>query len=867
MIHLANPAPVPSLVFAPAPMIAPQVYARRDGATLAELVASVPAIRDNPALARHIVVEINGEAVPADLWPRLRPKGGTPQKPVMITLRLVQLGGRGGKQFLAIFASIALLLTGAWIAGGGLSGLLGSAFAAGTFGAQASAAAVTLVGSLAIRALTPPPSRSTLDGATPDRAEAFAQGNIIEPGGAIPRIVGERRVYPPFATNGAIIDYVGEDNYAEAVYVLAGPHRLTDIRVDDAPVTSLADVEVETREGFASDTPLTLVTRYGATDNAGVALSDHKLKDAPNQELQDQATPANSCPQWHIVTSRKGPDEIWLHITWGAGLGDTDNATVTYCQPLRLRMRPVGGSTWVELPTILFAQRRAGPVRRHIKLIFGNPPGSLPTPPTDNGAVRAYLGLPGQAVTPTGAGAYTVDPTFTATPRVALEPAGATIWLAASAFAAGQRWEIASKLGLMVVLSNLNTSYQLSGTVRDLFGYYDNGIGQFVVIRNRVNNLDRAEITRVQSIWNDSPLAGTGLAAIALRVKNRGVSRLGVTAGAYVPDWNGTAWAGNHVTTNPAPHLRAALTGAENAEPVPADLIDNASLVAWRSHCATEGYAVNAIMDGRSLDDAVRIITGCGYARLRRSETYGVVMDRDRAAEPIVQLFGPRNAAAITMEKAFPQRPHGLRVRYRDAGDLDRETEILVIDPDYSGTASRFEQVGYEGFISEAESEARALFDLKQARLRSATWSWQSDVESLACEPGSLVGLSHDMIEQASAVAHIKSVTRNGSNQITSIVLDDRVPVDDGTAPYTVAVIRLPDLSSVTARIAADATSPDDTLVMHTPFVNAAVAAGCLVAVGPVSTVLRRLIITNITPGADLTARIEAVDEAPELWA
>ena len=219
---------------------------------------------------------------------------------------------------------------------------------------------------------------------------------------------------------------------------------------------------------------------------------------------------------------------------------------------------------------------------------------------------------------------------------------------------------------------------------------------------------------RSVSIWNARPLPTDDFAVVAIRARNRQMEGVSVLAGGYVPDWDGTAWTGRNVTSNPAPHLRHILTGAENLDPVPQAVLDEAELVTWRSDCTSKGYQCNALIEDGSVDDAARIVASCGYARPYMSEVWGVIRDRDRSADAPVQVFTPRNSSNFQWTKAFSRPPEGFRVNFRDSTRDYESRQITVFRPGVSSDTGRLEQVTYEGLVTQAEVTAKALYDQAQ---------------------------------------------------------------------------------------------------------------------------------------------------------
>ncbi|MFK8250661.1 hypothetical protein [Ancylobacter terrae] len=129
------------------------------GATIAELIAATPDLPDD--FGRRGVVMINGEEMERRHWHRIRPRSGTNDRPIMVTLHYPPRGGGGqssGKQAASIIGALALTIATAGIASGALGTAIGGAalglIGPGTAGATILAAGVPLDGSIAAGMLT-----------------------------------------------------------------------------------------------------------------------------------------------------------------------------------------------------------------------------------------------------------------------------------------------------------------------------------------------------------------------------------------------------------------------------------------------------------------------------------------------------------------------------------------------------------------------------------------------------------------------------------------------------------------------------------------------------------------------------------------
>lgn len=900
------------------------------GLSIAEIVARIPNL---PAdFDRHGVVCLNGEPVDRRYWRSIRPRVNGPI-PVAVTLHVpagrgggARGGGGGGKNILAIVAAIALIALTSWIGGGGLAaaGILGEAFAAGATGARLLAAGVGLIGSLAIQALSPPPAAQA-QGA-PATAEqpgsASASGNQIGRGNTLPAVVGTHRIYPSHITP-PWVEIDGEDEIVRAAFGLAGPHLLEDIEVAGVPIDGAEDIEVETREGWEDDAALTLVTRQAYTMAPGPELSGYDFAtptgEATNtRRLVDQETPSNSAPKWQRVVTREAPDQVQMHIGFPQGLRvsmtDPDESMpVRYGYlPVRFRIRLKGTSTWSNLPEVHFrglgdSKTGGGDTlfRQSVDLIwqeghvdaFGDQAKSV------KNAVFAYRTVPGQSSTPSDPGwtahshfdpgTGTVNRVGGSTPaapgttrlrNISLHDDRVKIYLDPATFPKGV-YEIEIKRGALVRPGSdawNPTAYTYSGSVWNLFGWRTSGSFSYA-LRESPNQYDTAILLRVVSIWDELPIAaGAGVALVAIEARNRAVDQVSVLASGYVQDWNGVdAWDEWTTTSNPAPHFRQVLAGPLNRRPLAAGQIDDESILAWRAECIGRGYEADAILDGRSVADALNLIAGCGYARPFKSELWGVAYERSRSTEDLVQVFSPRNMADFRWTRAFADLPDHFIATFRDREANYETREIIVYADGYNaGNAELPEAVDYLGPVTEDAVRRRGRYDHRQARLRSVIFTGRASAEHIVCRRGDHVGLQHDTLSRQSGSARIKEVLKSGSD-VTGLRLDGVIPageggdffdfsnlfsVDDIFADEPIGVaIRLKDGSTLVKRLASFDDAEQDEVDFQTGFADpgADLAEDCLVVSGPIGLEYRSAIVADIAPGEDLTATVAFVDAAP----
>ena len=866
----------------------PRVRRLPEGETLANMRACMPGLPED--FDARGVICIDGHAVPRALWGAVRPKAAVTE----ITFHHAPRGGGGGgkKNPLATIAAIALtVVTGNIASGRLLGGLTGASVAGGaTVASVALAGTVSLMGSLLLSSLIKPPTwGDSADPRRQDRGAASAGGNVLDPNAAIPRVIGTRKVYPPMAME-PLTYFDGPDEIVEAAYVLSGPHKLEDIRIGPAPVASMGDIEIETREGWMGEPLVSLLSRQARTEALNAELRGHIVGDDNRTIESTGGDILTALPQRQIIATREAPDEHQIQIVLPQGLQLTDKDSgdgIATRVPLRIRARRVGDAQWRNLPELHFAGRQIGQVRATIRLVWADDATVTPEVASGLGWVEARRVSPGQAIAPAGddwiADAYfgTSGPDWmdagnlgsTSVEHVQADRWTVSLFLDRAAWPPG-RYEFDIVRGAAFRASAYAAaSYQYNGSVWDFFGYRGTP-GQIAMSREQL--IDTVYLARSVSIWDAHPLPSRDLAVVAIRARNRAGDRLSVLASGWVRDWDGSAWADWVTTSNPAPHLVDIWTGMQNVDPVPDALIWQDRLLAWRAHCTAMGYTVDTIIEDRTVDDAARLVASCGYAQPYMSDQWAVVYDRDTSAEVPVQVFTPRNSRDFGWSKGFARMPDGLRINFGERVRDYEPRQISVFRPGLSDDNGRVEQVDYPGIVDVTAARRRGLYDQAQAMLRSTFYSLSSPAEYLMCRRGDLVGLQHDALYEWAGSARVADVVLDGNGDTVALRTD--TPLD---------VQRRPHLDEVPDRSAEDrldllglevgmairaggtvqtyrVTDGDGWISLDQPAPGD--VTGALVVTGASGTVYLRAIIGDIEPAEDLTATLTLVDEAPQIW-
>lgn len=361
-----------------------------DGKTIEELISMVRDIPDN--VWSNGRAAIGGTEVPRSWWSRVRIKSGT-----ALSLTIYPKGGGGDtKEIISIVALIAVIAAASFVSAGALAPFLGAGFAAGTFGAQAAALGLTVVGQLAISALAPPPIASN-DGTASFQAREIAgvTGNPLSRRDYVPRVLGKMRVSPPHVMF-PWTELIDGEVVANAMVGLAGSHSVDDIWINNAKIEDFTGIEHQIRNGFSTDTNIDLFDgKSGVEQGVGSALSNFLIAIEDVTQLLSQDDPESSYPKYQNFKTRGTADEFLIRLFWPAGM--TQGTSTRAMHPVAFQFRLVGSDTWINGPELFFCERDAqsAPTRSQISLIWRKQPATGVDPETfSNFAVMSYGDTP-----------------------------------------------------------------------------------------------------------------------------------------------------------------------------------------------------------------------------------------------------------------------------------------------------------------------------------------------------------------------------------------------------------------------------------------------------------------------------------------
>ncbi len=492
----------------------------------------------------HGCAAVGGVPIPRAWWGRVRVKADS-----QLFVAIEPKGGgdkAGGKDIITTVGTLALIAGAALISGGALAPLgatLGFSLLAGSFGAQALALGFTVLGSLALNALAPPPIAPNVgDGnAQAQKDIAGVTGNPLGRREYLPRVLGTMRASPPHLM-WPYTELVDGDLVANAVVGLAGRHSIEDIQLAGAPIDDFDGITWQTRTGDADDARITLFDEQSAIEQGvNETLSEFQLQTGSGNtdKLVDQDEPANSYPKWKTFKTRGAADRVDIRLMWPSSIQrQTDQRAM---QPVVFQFRQAGSSTWLSGPELWFSDPNAKNTqkRQHIRLIWQSVPLGLVNPNTDKFSLAAYGDTPEtfqwkpESYFAPSSGYYAE--------AVNITDDGYEIYLDPATYPQGQ-YEVRVKRGLQISYSSwtLATYVWSAGPAR----WYDSisSSAPWLATNNQDDQIGPVVVETFLTRSVDYPFTQPGLTLIAIRAIGVRVDQVSALFTAIVPGRDRYVW-------------------------------------------------------------------------------------------------------------------------------------------------------------------------------------------------------------------------------------------------------------------------------------------------------------------------------------
>lgn len=700
-------------------------------------------------------------------WPFVRPKAGTR---LLLNYRMAG-GGRGN-----LFASVALLALA--VAAPGIGGALaaGLGFSATGFAASAISAGLVIGGALLVGKLFPPERQ--MAEAVETAARFRDVSSDVNPAGRdamLPIVLG-RRISPPDITDARIRVVDGVET-VERLFALGGPHEITDIEVDGTPVTDFPAITTQVLDGSDAAGTYTFVDTISSATQIGETLSNFI---ADGVALEDQDDPENSEPRWvHFTTpGHESLDEVV--IRWRlTGFFKTDSGSQNVRVPIQRQVRPKGGgdADWISLPEQHIIGRDVSPLTYEDRYRWDAEFGEFDI----GGAVTCELW---QRVPPVTASAlsdgntgdqWQADSHFVGgsglqdTANIEFKRHGLRAVFTEAVLPRGAlEWRM--RRGVAVNDSTVTSAYVVGAVVDSLF-VARTVAGVWQMPLDQGSYTPQVNLLQAVAVADEHPCQLPGTALVALRARGQSVNNVTFIAHAADLDWNGSAWATAITqTSNPATRYYNFLRRHCQRFGISLDCIDSASIVAWRQECIARGYTCAAVYSGESLQEVLAGLAAAGLARPVYGAQYSVDWFRDRSSETPAQTFSPRNGASIRFDATLPDRQAGYRIKFADAADDYRETEIEVVLDNATDVAA-FVPLDLSAVSDETHARRLGMFQLLQEAHRRRRIIVETAVEGVVCKPGDLVSVISDLFDDRSHGVRIRQVI-DGS----TLALDQVIP-------------------------------------------------------------------------------------------
>ena len=441
------------------------------------------------------------------------------------------------------------------------------------------------------------------------------------------------------------------------------------------------------------------------------------------------------------------------------------------------------------------------------------------------------------------------------------------------AVAGSGSWVAAESIGVSDNLSIIPLRMNRRWTVAR--GQYDVRVRQIGIIGHGLSQTEmlmtEATWTVLRSIKHVDPISIPNVATVALRIRATGqlqgiVDTFNCVVESIMPDFESTlgTWV-ERPTRNPASCFRAVLQGYGNARPLPDNRLDIDGLEGFHDWCVANEFHFDQVLDFESsILDTLRTIARAGRAQptFKNGTQWSVFIDEPQSV-PLAH-FSPRNSREYSGRKVFVDVPHALRVAFPNEDNGWLPDEHLVFRDGYTrANASRYESMEYPGVTDADQIWKLGRYDLANMLLRPETHSFTTDFKYLTIRRGGLIRFTHDVPLIGLASARIKALVTSGANT-TGLILDELVTQEVATS-YSVRVT----LADATQQVHALTTVPGEsaTVTFATPVTTATgPQVGDHVAFGESAEESLELIVKDIDPREDETARITCVDKGAGVW-
>jgi len=367
-------------------------------------------------------------------------------------------------------------------------------------------------------------------------------------------------------------------------------------------------------------------------------------------------------------------------------------------------------------------------------------------------------------------------------------------------------------------------------------------------------------------VYDDFTYPGTALLALRALATDQlsgSLPKIDVLATrSTVPVWTGSAYEDKDAS-NPAWAAYNTLHNSVYGGGIAYSRIDYDAFAAWADWCDAKGYKVHFYADSvLNLRKALDVIALNGRAVVvQMGSRFTVLVDWPESLPVQRFLFTSGNIVkdAYTEEfLAMDDRADAVEVTYYDA-ELDYSRQIVEAQAagyDTSDREMRKSSVTLYGCTSRQQAANYGKFLLNCNRYLTLTATWDADVDALACLPGDVVEVAHD-VPQIGYSGRVAAATAN------TIQLDRPVVIEAGKT-YQVTVRHQDDDSRETLTVGNNP-GTTDTLALTSSWTKIP-AQYAVYSFGELNCLTRLFRVLRITRSQELRRRITAIEYVPEIY-
>jgi predicted phage tail protein len=693
-----------------------------------------------PAPSVEVIISINGKIVPREEYASTY-LGRTDN----IVVCPIPTGGDSGKGVLRVVAMIAISVYAPQLAGSMYSAMGGTYVAASasmTLGMLS--AGVVVAGSLLVSSIfaAPQPTSNTSSSANTSSYGIDGAKNTSLESIPVPVCYGKFRMGGNIL--GLHVDNDADDNQILYILLSAGEGKvvsLSDVEINDTPVSDFKDVEVQTRLGLASQLPIPWFNDTIVAINKGQKLT------------QD----------WFYSTTTTAVDKMRLDFVAPNGLCSFDSATggaLPYSVDLEMQYRVDGSeSAWLPMPSETEVSKWVAVSKTEVEDASGVPTYDMfhqPIYPTKTvwKTVRGDL-LSGFA------------PEVEVTDPAALEYLK-TAPLTLTTDENGQ--PVATSRYPVYIQTTRMTSSKRSA-VRKSFSTSKLEPHKYEV-RVRRTSKDSMETAVLDDIYfsdlNEIVLdtlsySNTALVGLRVRLTDQlsGLPKVTYINGGRIlnvygkPTENQAEQWFEDASTNPAWIVWDILTNRRFGGAMPSSRIDFIAFRDWAKYCEDTGLEWNGVIDTEmNVWDAMQLVLRVGHAQLVNVGTRWTVVV-ERATDPVM-MFSVANMVDGSYKETWlgtADRANEIDVTFFDKDDSYKQRTVKIYDPVSlrSGAKQRSSAITLFGVTDYETAYKEAQFQLNLNRYILKTVNFSAPMEAVACSVGDLVYVQHDMTEWAVA--------------------------------------------------------------------------------------------------------------------